>query len=295
MRAKYILSEVMVGLWRNVTMTVAMIITMAVSLTMLGASLVLYNQIDSMKGYYYDKVQVSIFLKTDITPDQRTQLQTTLTADPLVKQPVIHETQAQAWTKFQQQFKDAPDLVAATKPDSLPESFRVQLQNPNDSGQYNKVFAEYNGKPGIDQIVNQAQLLSKVFQVLGAAQNLALVIALIQGLAALLLVGNTIQVAAYSRRREVSVMKLVGASNWFIQSPFVLEAMFAGIIGAIIGSVALIAGKVFLVDGSLSSLASLLTPVPWSRIYVMIPILIGIGAVVSGVTGWVTLRFYIKK
>ena len=292
MRAKYILSEVMVGLWRNVTMTVAMIVTLAVSLTMLGASLVLYQQIDSMKGYYFDKVQVSIFLKDDISNDQRNALASQLGSDPLVKQPVIHESKDQAWKKFQQQFKDAPDLVKATNQDALPESYRIQLKDPK---QYSKIALEYNGKDGIEEIVDQSKLLSKVFGVLGAAQNLALVIALIQGLAALLLVGNTIQVAAYSRRREVAVMKLVGASNWFIQSPFVLEAMFAGIIGAFIASAAMIAGKVFLVDGSLKALASLLTPVPWSRIYVMIPILIAIGAVVSGVTGWVTLRFYIKK
>src|SRR5258706_5878439 len=292
MRAKYILSEVMVGLRSNVTMTVAMIITMAVSLTMLGASLVLYQQIDSMKGYYFDKVQVSIFLKDDISDDQRKALGAELASDPLVKQPVIHETKDQAWKKFQTMFKDAADLVAATKPDALPESYRVQLKDPK---QYSQVALEYTGKDGIEQIVDESKLLSKVFGVLGAAENLALVIAIIQGLAALLLVGNTIQVAAYSRRREVAVMKLVGASNWFIQSPFVLEAMFAGIIGAVIASGALVAGKIFLVDGSLKALASLLNPVPWSRIYVMIPILIAIGAVVSGVTGWVTLRFYIKK
>ncbi len=292
MRAKYILSEVMVGLWRNVTMTVAMIITMAVSLSMLGASLVLYQQINSMKGYYFDKVQVSIFLKDDITDEQRNALGQALANVPLVKQPVIHETKDQAWQKFQTMFKDAPDLVAATKPDALPESYRVQLKNPK---QYNQVALEYTGKDGIEEIVDQSKLLSKVFGVLGAAQNLALVIAIIQGLAALLLVGNTIQVAAYSRRREVAVMKLVGASNWFIQSPFVLEAMFAGIIGALIASGAMIAGKIFLVDGSLKALASLLTPVPWSRIYMMIPIVVAIGAVISGVTGWVTLRFYIKK
>jgi cell division transport system permease protein len=291
MRAKYILSEVMVGLWRNVTMTVAMIITMAVSLTMLGASLVLYQQIDSMKGYYYDKVQVSIFLKGDITDPQRTALQSQLQGDPLVK-AVIHESKDDAWKKFQQQFKDAPDLVAATKPDSLPESFRVQLKDPK---KFTAIDTEFKGKQGIDDIVDQQQLLGKVFQVLGAAQNLALILALFQGLAALMLVGNTIQVAAYSRRREVAVMKLVGASNWFIQSPFVLEAMFAGVIGAILASLALVAGKIWLIDGSLSSLASLMTPVAWSRIYLMIPILIGIGAVISGVTGWVTLRFYIKK
>jgi cell division transport system permease protein len=293
MRAKYILSEVMVGLWRNVTMTVAMIITMAVSLTMLGASLILYQQIDSMKAYYFDKVQVSIFLKDDISDPQRSQLETQLAADPLIKQPVIHETKAEAWKKFQRQFKDAPDLVAATKQDALPESYRIQLKNPK---QYALIDQEYGHKDnGIEEIVDQSTLLSKVFGVLGAAQTLALVLALFQGLAALLLVGNTIQVAAYSRRREVAVMKLVGASNWFIQSPFVLEAMFAGIIGALIAAGAMVAGKVFLVDGSLKALASLLPPVPWSRVEVMIPILVGIGAAVSGITGWVTLRFYIKK
>jgi cell division transport system permease protein len=292
MRLKYILSEVMVGLWRNVTMTIAMIITMAVSLTMLGASLILYKQVDSMKNYYYDKVQVSIFLRDGVTDDQRNALASQLASDPLVKQPVIHETKAEAWTKFKDQFKDAPDLIAATKSDALPESYRVQLKNPQ---QYNEVAAEYTGKDGIEEIVDQSKLLSKVFSVLSAVQNLALFIAFIQGLAALLLVGNTIQVAAYSRRREVAVMKLVGASNWFIQSPFVLEAMFAGIIGALIASAFIVGGKIFLIDGSLQSLSSLIAPPPWSLVYLMVPVLIGIGAVVSGVTGWVTLRFYIKK
>lgn len=292
MRAKYILSEVMLGLWRNVTMTVAMIITMAVSLTMLGASLLLYKQIDTMKDYYYENVQVSIFLRDDITDDQRNALATQLANDPLVKQPVKHETKDEAWKNFQKMFKDAPDLISSTKPDALPESFRVKLKDPK---KFDEINQEYAGVAGIDQIVNQEQLLSKVFQVLGAAQTLALVIALVQGLAALLLVGNTIQVAAYSRRREVAVMKLVGASNWFIQSPFVLEAMFAGAIGAIIASLGLIAGKQWLIDGSLKSLVSLLTPLGWSRVLWMAPILIGVGAVFSGVTGWFTLRVYIKK
>jgi cell division transport system permease protein len=292
MRIKYILSEVMVGLWRNVTMTVAMIITMAVSLTMLGASLLLYKQIDSMKGYYYNKVEVSIFLKPDYTDDQRKALADALAADPLVKQPVTFETKDQAYQKFKQQFKDAPDLVKATKPESLPASFRVSLKDPQ---KYQTIYDQYKGKDGIDDIVDQRKLLSKVFGVLGAAQNMALIVAIIQGVAALLLVGNTIQVAAYSRRREVAVMKLVGASNWFIQSPFVLEAMFAGIIGALIASLALIASKIWLIDGTLKPLTSLLTPVPWANIYLMAPILVGVGAVVSGVTGWITLRFYIKK
>src|SRR5436190_1877320 len=145
MRSKYVLSEVLTGLWRNVTMTIAMIITMAVSLTMLGASLLLHMQVNDMREFYYGKIEVAVFLQAD----------------------------------------------------------------------------QFRSRDGISEIVDQQELLKKVFAILGALQNLALTVAAVQGIAALLLVANTIQVAAYSKRREVAVMKLVGASNWFIQLPFV--------------------------------------------------------------------------
>jgi cell division transport system permease protein len=291
MRAKYVLSEVFLGLWRNVTMTVAMIITMAVSLALLGAGVLMYWKVQDMRTFFYGSVEVSIFLKPDITDSQQAALKDQLAQDPLVKE-TNYESKGTAYKRFQEQFKDAKDLVNSVKPDSLPASFRVKLKDPK---QFDQIAATYRGKDGVDDVLDQQRLLAKVFGVLGAAQNMALAVAIIQGIAALLLVGNTIQVAAYSRRREVAVMKLVGASNWFIQSPFVLEAMFAGIIGAILASVGLVAAKFWLIDGTLKPLTSLLTPVGWSRILWMAPILIGIGAVVSGVTGWVTLRFYIKK
>jgi cell division transport system permease protein len=290
MRAKYILSEVATGLWRNVTMTIAMMITMAVSLTMLGASLLLYMQVNSMKSFFYDKIEVSIFLKNDVTEAQRTALQGDLRSDSLV-QNVIYESREVAWQRFKTQFRDAPDLVNATKPDSLPESFRVKLK---DAEKFQQINDKYKGKAGISEIVDQRQLLGKVFGILGSMQSAALVVALFQGLAALLLVANTIQVAAYSKRREVAVMKLVGASNWFIQSPFVLEAVFAGLVGALFAFAILVLMKIFLIDGSLQSLANLLTPVPWRNIMLMLPLLAGIGSVVSAVTGWITLRFYVR-
>jgi cell division transport system permease protein len=290
MRARYVLSEVATGLWRNVTMTIAMMITMAVSLTMLGASLLLYLQVNSLKDYYYAKVEVSIFLKNEVTDDQRSSLKTDLGSDPLVKN-VQYVSKGEAYEQFKTQFKDAPDLVNATKPDSLPESFRVKLKNPK---QFQEINDRYKNRDGVSEIVDQQRLLGKLFGVLGSMQHLALIVAVVQGLAALLLVANTIQVAAYSKRREVAVMKLVGAANWFIQLPFVLEAVFAGLIGAIIAFLTLVAAKIFLFDGSLKSLATLLTPVAWSNILLMLPILAGVGAAVSAVTGWITLRFYVR-
>jgi cell division transport system permease protein len=133
-----------------------------------------------------------------------------------------------------------------------------------------------------------------VFTVLGSLQKLALIIAIVQGVAALMLVINTIQVAAYSKRREVAVMKLVGASNWFIQAPFVLEAVAAGLIGAIIAYGTLVIAKIYIFDGALESLTAVLTPVPWLHVHLMLPILAAAGALVSSVTGWFALRFYIK-
>jgi cell division transport system permease protein len=291
MRAKYVLSEVMVGLWRNVTMTVAMIITMAVSLTMLGASLVMYHQVGEMKKTFLSNVQVSIFLDTTVTDDQTQALDAKIKSDSHISSDQFLNKDA-SWKQFQQQMAGDPALLQSITPDQVPQSFRLKLKNPDQVGQ---IKATYESLPGVDKVIDQASVLNRVFKVLGALQGLALTLAIAQGLAALLLVANTIQVAAYSKRREVAVMKLVGASNWFIQSPFVLEAMFAGAIGALIAYGGLVAAKFFLIDGSLSALSALLGEVKWSTINIMLPLLVVAGALVSGLTGWITLRFYIKK
>ncbi|HKE64322.1 MAG TPA: permease-like cell division protein FtsX [Micromonosporaceae bacterium] len=291
MRAKYVLSEVMVGLWRNVTMTVAMIITMAVSLTMLGASVVMYHQVGLMKKAFLSNVQVSIFLKTTVTPDQTQLLSTKIKGDSRIASVTFLDETA-SYNQFKLQMSGDPQLLQSITPDQVPQSFRIKLKDPSEVPQ---IKAGYNGLPGVDQVIDQGSVLKRVFAVLGALQGLALTLAIAQGIAALLLVANTIQVAAYSKRREVAVMKLVGASNWFIQSPFVLEAMFAGVIGALIAYGGLVSAKFFLIDGSLKALQSLLGPVHWSTINLMLPLLLVVAALVSGVTGWFTLRFYIKK
>ncbi|MEU7930869.1 permease-like cell division protein FtsX [Micromonospora echinofusca] len=290
MRVKYVLSEVLVGLWRNVTMTIAMIITMAVSLTMLGASGLMYRQVDDMKDLYYKNIQVSIFLDQEVSPEQRDALDAKLKGDPLVKE-VIYVNKDEAYKRFQEMFQDAPDLLSAVKADSLPESFRLTLNNPE---QYKSIYDQYKDTEGVDEIVDQSRLLDKIFDILTSIQNIALAAAIVMAVAALLLVANTIQVAAYSKRREVAVMKLVGASNWFIQAPFVLEAVVAGLIGSLLGLVALIAAKYLLFDGSLQALQGLLSPVSWGDILFMFPLMAGVGALVSAVTAWVTLRFYLR-
>jgi cell division transport system permease protein len=290
MRLKYVLNEVLVGLWRNVTMTVAMIITMSVSLTMLGASVLLYLQVDQMKDYYYGEIEVSIFLRSDVTEAQRSAIDQAIQSNALV-QTKTYETREQALERFKTLWADNPDFVKSVGENSLPESFRVKLKDPE---QYKTFAAQMQGMQGIQDIIDQRALLDKVFKIFNAIQVMALIVAGVMALAALLLVGNTIQVAAYSKRREVAVMKLVGASNWFIQAPFVLEAVVAGLIGAIIGFVALFGGKLVLLDNRLQALTNILTPIPNGNVWLMLPLLAGVGALVSAVTAWVTLRFYLK-
>ena len=290
MRLKYVLNEVLVGLWRNVTMTVAMIITMSVSLTMLGASVLLYMQVDRMKDFYYGEIEVSIFLREDVTEAQRTAISQAIDGNPLV-QSKTYESREDAFEKFKVLWRDSPDFINSVGPDSLPESYRVKLKDPE---QYAAFADQMKGQQGIQDIVDQRELLNKVFDIFNSIQLMALVVAAVMALAALLLVGNTIQVAAYSKRREVAVMKLVGASNWFIQAPFVLEAVAAGLLGSIIGFIALFVGKVVLLDGRLQALTNVLTPIPNSNVWLMLPLLAGVGAGVSAITAWITLRFYLK-
>lgn len=290
MRVKYVLNEVLVGLWRNVTMTIAMIITMSVSLFMLGASVLLYMQVDQMKDYYYGNIQVSVFLTDDVTEAQKAQIDQTITGSGMVANKE-YESKEQALERFKTLWADSPDFVNAINADSLPESYRVKLNDPEKYDQFAEVI---EGLPGIRQVIDQRELLQKVFEIFNAIQLGALGVAIFMAFAALLLVGNTIQVAAYSKRREVAVMKLVGASNWFIQAPFVLEAVVAGIIGALLGFIILFVGKVVMLDNKLKALTTILTPISDGNVWLMLPLLAVVGSLVSAITAWITLRFYLK-
>jgi|SRR3954452_9017950 cell division transport system permease protein len=290
MRFKYVLNEVLVGLWRNVTMTVAMIITMSISLLGLGASVLGYMQVDRMKTFYYGEIRVAIFMNDNVTEAERSSLDAALTSNPLVAEKK-YESKEEAYKRFQELYADQPDFLKSVQAGQLPESFRVRLKDPQ---AYDQFAQSIQGVPGIQDVVDQGQMLDDLFNVFSTLQVAALIVASVMAVAALLLVGNTIQVAAYSKRREVAVMKLVGASNWFIQAPFVLEAMVAGVVGAVIGWLFLFAGKELLIDGPLRQLTTIITSIPMTNVWLQLPLMAGTGAIVSAVTAWVTLRFYLR-
>ncbi len=301
MRATFVTSEVATGLRRNLTMTIAVIITVAVSLGLFGASLLVRAQVSAMKDYWYDKVQVSLFLcgPTSDTPScaggavtnaQRTQIQADLNAmRPLVQQ-VYYESQAQAYQHFQEQFKNSPIAQNVTA-DALPESFRVKLSDPS---KYNVVASAFAGRPGVEQVNDEQQILDKFFKLLGGLQAIALTIAMVMLVVTVLLIVNTMRVAAFSRRRETSIMRLVGASNFFIQLPFLMEAVIAALLGALVAVLAVVGMKVVLIDGVLAPSFQFTSFVGWDAVAQIVPIVILTGIVLAGLSAFFTLRKYLR-
>jgi cell division transport system permease protein len=293
MRVNFVLSEVAAGLRRNLTMTVAMILTTGISLGLMGTGLLIANMINDMREIYYDKIQVSIYLADGITDPQRDAIAAQLDASPEVKD-YIYESKADAYARFTQQFQEQPALIANTPEDALPESFRVELVNP----QRYPVIAEQfpNGQNGVDEVRDEGDFLDRLFSLLNGARNGTIAVAVVQALAALLLISNTIQLAAFNRRNETNIMRLVGASRWYTQLPFILEAALAGLIGASLAVGGLVVTKLLFVDKTLAGpiKAGIIPPVDWSAIAAISPIIAAAGVGLAAVAAYVTLRLYVR-
>ena len=301
MRWRFVLGEVGIGLRRNLTMTAATVITVAVSLTMLGGALLTRAQVDQMKDFWYDKVEVSVYLCGDnssetscpdgaVTDEQRTQIEADLNALPEVD-TVFYESQQEAYDRFREQFKNNPAILENVTPDVLPESFRVKLTNPED---FAVVYSAFNGRPGVEQVQDQRALLEKFFKFLRGVQIGALVLAVFMIVAVVLLIANTMQVLAFSRRRETGIMRLVGASNFYIQLPFILEAMLAAFIGAMlaVGALALVmqVGILTWLAGNFQFIAY----IGWSTFWSVTLVVVGIGLALAALASWVTIQRYLR-
>jgi cell division transport system permease protein len=293
MRVNFVLSEVAAGLRRNLTMTVAMILTTGISLGLMGTGLLIANMIGDMREIYYDKIQVSIYLADGITDPQRDAIAAQLDSSPEVKD-YIYESKADAYARFTQQFQEQPALIANTPQDALPESFRVELVNP----QRYPVIAEQfpNGQNGVDEVRDEGDFLDRLFSLLNGARNATIAVAVVQALAALLLISNTIQLAAFNRRNETNIMRLVGASRWYTQLPFILEAALAGLIGALLAVGGLVLTQILFVDKTLAGpiKAGIIPPVDWSAIAAISPIIAAAGVGLAAVAAYVTLRLYVR-
>ena len=299
MRFSFVSKEVGNGLRRNFTMTVALIVSVAVSLSLVGAALLMSAQVDRMKGYWYDKIEVSIFLCGNtsvaftctgaVTAEQRTNIETVLGSLESV-QEIFYESSADAYAQFKEQFAGSA-ILANISPDALPESFRVKLDNPEN---FEKVAGALQSVQGVESIQDQRQLLDRFFQILKGLQSFALAIALAMLFVTVLLVMNTVRVAAFARRRETSIMRSVGASNMSIRLPFILEAAVAAIIGSTLATAGILASKYWLIDAKLAPNLTFIPFVTWSEVLAIVPLLYLVGVGTTVLAASITLRRYLK-
>lgn len=302
---RHTLRESWSGIRRNFSMTIAVAVTMWVSLSLFGASLLTMSQVDLMKGRWYDKIEISVFLCTkdsggsrasgncepgqSITDAQRQLIRDRLEANPEVD-TVFYETKAEAYADFVETYRNSPIQDSLTV-DQMQDSFRIKLKDPEN---YQGVTAEARTLPGVQAVQDLHSVLDPLFAALNALRWGTMAMSALLLLAAALQIGNTIRLSAFSRRREIGIMRLVGASNTYIMLPFLLESLFAGIIGIVLAGATLSAGIKFIVidkaQVSIKSLAWIGWPEGWlAMIWVA-----GVGVILSIIPTLIATRKYLK-
>jgi len=298
-RSEFVVREVLTGLRRNVTMTIAMVLTTAISLALVGTGLLAVRTIDRTEELYSDRVEVQVALTADVSAADTecsqpvcAGLKSTLENSPLVAS-VRYESQQQAYERYLQLFK-GQSLAEVVRPQSLPATLRVKLDDPENGAQ--AVREAMSDQVGVRNVIDQRDVVAKLFDFLGGVRDIAFALALVQAVAALLLISNTVQVSAFTRRTEVGVMRLVGATRWYTQLPFLVEAVVTGLAGAVIAAGGLLAGKYLFIDDLLSGIVSngVVPPVEVADVVWVAPILTTVGAGIAGVTGYITLRLYVR-
>ena len=304
MRAQFVVSEIGVGLRRNLTMTFAVIVSVALSLALFGGSLLMSDQVTTMKGYWYDKVNVSIFLcnKSDaesdpncakgaVTEDQKKDILGDLKKMTVV-QTITYESQDAAYKHYKEQFGDSP-LASSLTPDQMQESYRIKLKDPQ---KYQVIATAFDGRDGVQSVQDQKGILDNLFGLLNGMNWAARAVMALMLVVALMLIVNTVRVSAFSRRRETGIMRLVGASGFYIQAPFIAEAAVAGLIGGTVACGFLVVARYFIIDHglALSQKLNLINFIGWDAVLTKLPLILATSLLMPALAAFFALRKYLK-
>jgi cell division transport system permease protein len=297
MRAGFLVNEVVNGLRRNVTMTIAMILTTAISIGLFGGGLLVIQLANQSRNIYLDRVESQVFLSPDVSANDPTcdaeackALRAKIEARDDVKS-VRFLNRDDAYTDAITKFPEYKDVASK---DSFPASFIVKLNNPEE---HNEFDAALVGQPGVLNVLNQKELIDRLFAVLDGLSKAAFAIAVVQAISAILLIANMVQVAAYTRRTEIGIMRMVGATRWYTQLPFLLEAVLAATIGVVLAVIGLIVARALFLEKALDQFyqANLIARIDYADILYISPIMFGIGIVMAAATAYVTLRLYVRN
>lgn len=298
---RHSLRETWSGLRRNLAMTIAVIVTMAVSLTLLGAGFLTAMEVGVAKADLYQKIQISVFLCTESTQGgqcetgkgateaQREEITQQLEANPEVAE-VVYQSKQAAFDEFQRVFANSSAAASRTV-DDMQDSFSVSLVNPEN---YAGVVSQAKGLPGVQNVQDLHSVLDPMFRWLSTLQWVTLGMSALLLLAGALQIANTIRMAAFSRRREIGIMRLVGASNVYILLPFLLESLVAGLIGIIVAAGALTAGFYFLIERNAKPSLSALAWIGWEHLGGAILGMALVGIALAVIPTLIATRKYLK-
>lgn len=287
-RGEYFLRETISGLRRNGLVTFAAVSTVFISLFLLGGALLIGRQANLMVEATTAKVEVAVYLADDISPQQRNRLQDML-LDLDEVASVDFESKQEAYERFQLLFADQEDLRENVTPDALPASFRVKLADPE---KFAVVDAVMTGQPGVDKVQDQRDLLKQFFAIANVFRFGVGAVAIIMLVSAAGLIANTVRMALFARRKEIGIMKLVGATNWFIRIPFLIEGMVQGLLGAGVAILSLFVIKVVFVD----PLRNQIGFIPLLRnadMMFTVPLLLVAGVLVAAIASLVAMRRFL--
>jgi cell division transport system permease protein len=229
-RFAYFFRETLISLRRNLLMTLAGIMTVAISLFLFGGIMLLSRLVDHGTTKWRHGVELEIFMNVNATQQQISDMRDALHAEPHIRPGGIrflnHED---AYKEFKRIFRDNPDLVKNIGPDDLPTSFRIA---PTDAKYTELIADEFRNRPSVDTVVTAEQQVKNMLTATRVVRYVFFAMALVLLASSLFLIVNTIRLATFARRREIQVMKLVGATNWFIRVPFMCEGLIQGAIGA---------------------------------------------------------------
>jgi cell division transport system permease protein len=288
-RVDYYFKETLQGLRRNGLVAFAAVSTAFIALFLFGGALLVSREVDLLIDTSTHNVEVSVFLMDDISNSVQQSLQNTLTSMPEID-TVTYESKQQAYENFLREFADQKALVENFSPDALPASFQVKLKDPS---KFAVVAARIQGQSGIEKIVDNRDILRRLFAIIRLFRVGVLAVSIVMIVSASALIGNTVRLAVFNRRREIGIMRLVGATNWHIRVPFLIEGVIEGLLGAGAAILGLFIMKVLFIDPLRGKLGFF--PLVGTRdiVFTVIPILI-IGAVVAVVAGLLAMRRFLE-
>lgn len=307
MQLTYVFSELGNGLKRNVSMTVAVITTIAVSLALVAMGLLLNKQAHKAEEYWGDRLQITVFMCTPVSKTisgncidgkandaQKAEVEKVLKTNPEVKDYHFESSQ-EAYDKFVSLYKNDESetqsaVLETVTADDFPESYWVTLKDPK---KFQGVESEVSGLKGVGDVRDLRDVLKPLYVIISWFRYGAIGVALVLVIAAVLQVGTTIRLSALARRREIGIMRLVGASNWYIQLPFLLESLFAAAVGVVLAGAAVMVFMGVVIYGILST-SHLVPWVTWGDSVQVLGFIAVLGVLLTLVPTLVLTRRYLK-